>query len=130
MQALTQSDFMTKVGQDSGIVLLDFRAERCGPCRILKPQLQDLSHSFVGKVNFYAVDVDSEWDLAMQFAIRSIPTVMIFVNGQIKDKIIGVQPIEAYAEKLHQYANELLVASGTSSSWGKTLHEEDSSAIA
>lgn len=121
MQALTQSDFMTKVGQDSGIVLLDFRAEWCGPCRILKPQLQDLSHSFGAKANFYAVDVDSEWDLAMQFAIRSIPTVMIFVNGQMKDKIVGVQPIEVYAEKLNQYSSEL----NTTSTEEKILPKED-----
>ncbi len=125
MQSLTQSDFMTKVGQDSSIVLLDFWAERCGPCRILKPQLQDLSHSFAGKANFYAVDVDSEWDLAMQFAIRSIPTVMIFVNGQMKDKIVGVQQIEVYAEKLHQYANEL----NTIPTEEKILPKEDSFAV-
>lgn len=103
MNALTKEQYLTLVGSDSGVVLLDFRAERCGPCRILKPQLQELSGDYVWKVNFYAVDVDSEWDLAAQFGIRSIPTVIIFVNGVMKDKIVWVNPKELYAEKLNEY---------------------------
>lgn len=107
MEALTKNQYMSLVGPESGVVLLDFRAEWCGPCRLLKPQLQELSWEYVWKANLYAVDVDSEWDLAMQFGIRSIPTVIIFVNGIIKDKIVWVNPKELYKEKVDSYLAEL-----------------------
>jgi thioredoxin 1 len=80
MQAIITSEFASLVGQDSGVVLVDFWAVWCGPCMVLKPQLEQMSHQYAGKVSFYGVDVDKESDLSMQFGIRSIPTVMVFVN--------------------------------------------------
>lgn len=106
MEALTKDQYMSLVGPESGVVLLDFWAERCGPCRLLKPLLQELSGEYTWKANFYAVDVDSEWDLATQFWIRSIPTVIIFVNGVLKDKVIWVNPKESYKEKIDMYLVE------------------------
>lgn len=104
MKAVTTTEFATLVGKDSGVVLVDFWAVRCEPCKILKPQLEQLSTTYTWKVSFYGVDVDEEGDLAMQFGIRSIPTVMIFVNWEMKDKIVWVQPLSIYSEKLNTYS--------------------------
>lgn len=102
MKDLTLKDFPAMVGNTSGVVLLDFWAERCGPCMMLKPQLEQLSKDYAGKAEFYKVDTDVEGELSMQFSIRSIPTVIIFKNGEVKEKIVGVQSIETYKEKLNQ----------------------------
>lgn len=103
MEALTKDQYIDRVGPESGVVVLDFRAEWCGPCKALKPKLVELSGEYTWKVSFYAVDVDSEPDLTTQFGIRSIPTVIIFVNGEMKEKIIGINPKESYREKLDSY---------------------------
>jgi len=60
MKDLTLKDFPIMVGEESGVVLLDFWAERCGPCMMLKPQLEQLSKDYAGKAEFYKVDTDSE----------------------------------------------------------------------
>ena len=100
MKDLTLKDFPTMVGDTSGVVLLDFWAERCGPCMMLKPQIEQLSKDYAGKAEFYKVDTDAEGELSMQFSIRSIPTVFILVNGEVKEKIVGVQSVDTYKEKL------------------------------
>lgn len=107
MKTLTWQNFSSVVSTTSGIVLVDFRAERCAPCRILKPQLEGLSEQYKDTVSFYALDTDSEPDLTMQFGIRSIPTVIIFVNGEMKDKIVWVQPLISYTEKLDAHLHTL-----------------------
>ena len=95
-------DFSTLVGAGTGVVLLDFWAERCGPCMMLKPLLENLSMDYAGKAEFYKVDTDTEGELSMQFSIRSIPTVILFVDGEVKEKIIWVQGADVYKQKLDQ----------------------------
>lgn len=107
MQAITNEKFTSLVGQGSGVVLVDFWAPRCGPCLIIKPELEKLGVEMSAKATFYACNVDEEGDLSMQFGIRSIPTVMIFVNGELKEKIVGVNPIHVYKEKIEQYGSQI-----------------------
>ena len=107
MKSLTWKEFPSLISSTSGVVLVDFWAARCAPCRILKPQLEELSQKYKDTVSFYALDTDSEPDLAMQFGIRSIPTVIIFVNGEMKDKIVWVQPMISYTEKIDAHLQML-----------------------
>ena len=98
--AVTDGDFGDQVINSSTPVLVDFWAEWCGPCRALGPVIQSLSEDYAGQVKVAKVDVDSNPQVAMQFGIRSIPTVMLFDKGQIVDTFIGVRPKSDYAASL------------------------------
>jgi thioredoxin len=73
-------------------VIVDFYADWCGPCRMLKPSFEKLSGTYDGKVVFLKVDVDKAGDIAGQFGVSSIPTVIMFKNGQPVDRFTGVMP--------------------------------------
>jgi thioredoxin 1 len=98
--AVTDKDFADEVLQSDTPVLVDFWAEWCGPCRVLGPVIESLSQEYDGKVKIAKVDVDSSQQVAMQYGIRSIPTVMLFDKGQIVDTIVGVRPKSDYESSL------------------------------
>ena len=78
------------------VVLVDFYATWCGPCQMLAPVLEELDKE--GKVKIVKIDVDSIPELARQFRVMSIPTVMLFKNGQFVKKQLGYMPLEALKE--------------------------------
>ena len=78
------------------VVLVDFYADWCGPCQMLAPVLEELDKE--GKVKVVKINVDSLPDLARQFRVMSIPTVMLFKNGQFVKKQLGYMPLEALKE--------------------------------
>jgi len=98
--AVTDKDFADEVLQSDTPVLVDFWAEWCGPCRVLGPVIESLSQEYDGKVKIAKVDVDSSQQVAMQYGIRSIPTVMLFDKGQVVDTIVGVRPKSDYESSL------------------------------
>ncbi len=94
-----QKNFEREVLQSGEPVLVDFRASWCGPCRMLDPVIEELSREASGyKVG--SVDVDESPDLAAQYGIMSVPTVMVFQNGNIAASAIGVQTKETLLQML------------------------------
>ena len=79
------------------VAVVDFNATWCGPCRMLGPVLEQLSEEMAGEVEFYGVDVDENSALAGQYGVMSVPTVILFKNGNKTDMNIGFQPKEMYA---------------------------------
>lgn len=86
--------------------LVDFWAPWCGPCRMQGPIVEELSGSIGDQANVGKCNVDEERDLATRFGIMSIPTLIIFKDGQEVERMVGVQPGEALSDKLRQLAGD------------------------
>ncbi|WP_292010616.1 thioredoxin [Chryseobacterium sp.] len=97
---ITDSSFQDAVLKSDKPVLVDFWAVWCGPCRTLGPIIEEVATDFEGKAVVGKVDVDNNQEISMQYGIRNIPTVLIFKNGEVVDKLVGVAPKEVIAEKL------------------------------
>ena len=85
---LTSDNFDSTVG--NGVTLVDFWAEWCGPCRMMTPVLDQLATEYAGKATIGKVNVDNEQDLAIKFDISSIPALLVFNNGKVTNRFIGV----------------------------------------
>lgn len=90
--AVTDASFEQEVVQSELPVLLDFWAPWCGPCRMIAPILDELAEEFAGKVKIAKINVDDSKEVATQFAVRSIPTLIIFKNGKAVQTQVGALP--------------------------------------
>ncbi len=86
---VTKSNFESEVLKSNIPVLVDFWAIWCGPCKMLSPIVSEIAEEYDGKIKVGKVNVDEEQELAMQFKIASIPTLILFENGRIKNTLIG-----------------------------------------
>ena len=88
---LTKENFEAEVLKSALPVLVDFWAPWCGPCRMLAPTIAQIAEEYEGKIKVCKVNVDDEGELAAQFGIASIPTVLAFKNGEVTDSSVGVK---------------------------------------
>ena len=98
--ALTDANFDTEVLQSQVPVLVDFWAVWCGPCRMIAPLIDALADEYQGKVKVGKVNTDDSRNTAMRFQIQSIPTIMLFKNGQLIQRYVGGRPKKELAAAL------------------------------
>ena len=96
----TDATFANETGD--GLVLVDFWAPWCGPCKMIAPVLEDLDSEIGDKVKIVKLDVDENQETASKFGVMSIPTLIVLKDGEVVDKVVGFQPKEALAERLEQ----------------------------
>ncbi len=89
--SLTQQNFSAEVLESSKPVLVDFWAEWCGPCKMIAPILDELAEEYDGRVVIGKVNIDDQQELAAQYGIRAIPTMLLFSHGQVTDQIVGLR---------------------------------------
>ena len=98
---ITDDSFQADVLDSSQPVLVDFWAPWCGPCRMITPTIEELAGEFDGKVVVGKVNIDDNQQRASEFDVRAIPTVLLFKNGEVVDRFLGVTPKEKFAEAMN-----------------------------
>ena len=99
----TKADFEKVVMEGKGVVLVDFWASWCGPCRMVGPIIEQLAEEYEGKVTVGKVNVDEESALASEFAVVSIPTIIVFKDGKQVEKLVGVRSFDDFCDVLDKY---------------------------
>lgn len=99
MKKLNSNEFRQEVESGKGLILVDFSATWCGPCKMQAPILEELS----GAYTIYNIDVDESEDIASQYNVNAVPSLMIFKDGVLKENLIGFHPKEAIVEKMDKY---------------------------
>lgn len=97
----TDQTFATDTG--TGVVLVDFWAPWCGPCKMIGPVLEELDAEIGDKVKIVKIDVDENQETAGKFGVMSIPTLLVLKNGEVVDKTVGFQPKEALKDLLSKH---------------------------
>jgi thioredoxin 1 len=89
---VTDASFKTEVEQAQGLVLVDFWATWCGPCRAIAPVIEKLAEDYRGRVKVLKLDSDENPATMLRFNVRSIPSILLFKDGQLVDRLIGADP--------------------------------------
>ena len=98
---ITSANFKSEVLDSAVPVLVDFWAEWCGPCRMLGPTIDQVATEVKGKAKVGKLDIDSAQEVAVQLGIQSIPTVILFKNGQAVNRWVGIRPKGDYVTAIH-----------------------------
>ena len=97
---LTDETFDAELGKHSGLLMVDFWAEWCAPCRAIAPTLDELTRESAGKVSLAKVNIDEHPALAARYGIRSIPTILFIKSGEVVDQVIGAVPKAQIKKKM------------------------------
>jgi thioredoxin 1 len=92
MAQILNSDNFTKEIEKNEVTVVDFFATWCGPCKMLAPVFEELGNEMKEKANFFKVDIDKSLEIAQQYGINTVPTMLIFKNGKVVDKLVGFVP--------------------------------------
>lgn len=90
VEYLTAENFAEKVEQAKGVVMVDFFATWCGPCKMIAPAVEQLAQEYEGKATVYKLDVDEAEDIAIKYKVVSIPTLIYFKDGEVFDRVRGM----------------------------------------
>ena len=101
--AVTDATFQSEVEQQPGLVLVDFWAEWCGPCRVIAPILDQIAVEYAGKLKIAKMDVDANTQTPMRFNVRSIPSLLFFKGGRHVDTVVGAVPKAHLVGKITQH---------------------------
>jgi thioredoxin 1 len=102
---LTEATFQTEVIESEQPVLVDFTAVWCGPCKMLDPVVTELAQDWDGKAKVTKLDVDHNPNIAMQYQVMGVPTLMLFVDGQPIERVTGYQPKDRLEKKFSPHLN-------------------------
>lgn len=100
---VNQDIFEAEVLSASGPVLVDFSAVWCGPCKMLDPIVEQLAKEWEGKVKVVKLDVDNNPEIAMQYQVMGVPTLMLFIDGESRERLTGYQPKDRITSKINPH---------------------------
>jgi thioredoxin 1 len=100
---VTDATFANEVEQHKGLVVVDFWATWCGPCRMVAPIMEQIAGQYAGKVKVTKLDVDANQKTAMRFNVRSIPSILFFKDGAHVDTLVGAYPKPVFDEKITRH---------------------------
>ena len=103
MREVTDASFQREVLESEGPVVVDFWAPWCGPCHAVEPVLNDLEREYEGRVEFVKLNIDDNPASASRFDVLSIPTVILFAEGEAKETLVGARPAGHFREKFANY---------------------------
>ncbi|PON99710.1 Thioredoxin [Trema orientale] len=106
VQVVTESTWNNSVIASENPVLVEFWAPWCGPCRMIAPVIDELAKEYSGKINCYKLNTDDSPNIATQYGIRSIPTVLFFKNGEKKESVIGAVPKSTLSATIEKYVEQ------------------------
>jgi thioredoxin 1 len=99
---VTDATFDEEILKSDKLVIVDFWAVWCGPCKMIAPIMEEFASEYEGKIKIAKVDVDHNPNIAVKYGIRSIPTVMFFKDGKVVDQVIGASPKSHFEEKIEE----------------------------
>ena len=99
--SVNSETFTSEVLEQTKLVLVDFWAEWCGPCRMVGPIIDELSKEFEGKAVVGKIDVDANQEFAAKYGVRNIPTVLLFKDGELISRQVGVAPKKTYEDAIN-----------------------------
>ena len=102
--AVTTETFEQQVVQSERPVLVDFYADWCGPCKTVSPVVEEIAVEYEGRIEVRKIDIDLNPELARRYGVRSIPTLMVFKDGEVQDTILGAVPKSKLTEVIDRHA--------------------------
>lgn len=100
---INENNFEDKVVKSSKLTVVDFYAEWCGPCRKMSEVLAQLGDDFQGKINIYKMNTDENLKTAQEYSVSSLPTILIFKDGEAKERLVGLMPKSSIIKNIEKH---------------------------